>query len=43
LSTVVNADRIYVLERGRVVESGTYHELMEHGGLFANLARRQLV
>ena len=43
LSTVVNADRIYVLERGRVAESGTYLELMEYGGLFANLARRQLV
>ena len=43
LSTVVNADRIYVLERGRVVESGTYRELMEHDGLFASLTRRQLV
>jgi ATP-binding cassette subfamily C protein len=43
LSTVVNADRIYVLERGRVVESGTFPELMQRQGLFAALARRQLV
>jgi len=42
LSTVVNADRIYVLQAGRVVEDGTYPELMQRQGVFANLARRQL-
>jgi ATP-binding cassette subfamily C protein len=42
LSTVVEADRIYVMDRGRVVECGTYHELMQKGGLFAELARRQM-
>jgi NHLM bacteriocin system ABC transporter ATP-binding protein len=42
LSTVRQADRIYVLERGRVVQSGTYEELMGQGGLFAELAQRQL-
>jgi len=42
LSTVVKADRIFVLEAGRVVESGTYADLMAHLGLFAKLARRQL-
>lgn len=42
LSTVVNADRIYVLRDGRLVESGTYRELMQRRGLFAELARRQL-
>ena len=42
LSTVVKADRIYVLERGRVVESGTYRELMQRRGVFAALARRQI-
>jgi NHLM bacteriocin system ABC transporter ATP-binding protein len=42
LSTVVKADRIYVLDRGRVVESGTYRELMQRRGVFAALARRQL-
>lgn len=43
LSTVQSADRIYVLEQGRIVESGTFAELMSRGGTFAELARRQLV
>jgi ATP-binding cassette subfamily C protein len=42
LSTVINADIIYVLDKGEVVESGTYTELMEKNGLFAALARRQM-
>ena len=43
LSTVMNADRIYVLENGRIVQNGTYDELMdEEGGLFAELAKRQI-
>jgi ATP-binding cassette subfamily C protein len=42
LSTVVNADRIYVLQQGRIVESGTYRELMQRRGVFAELARRQI-
>jgi NHLM bacteriocin system ABC transporter ATP-binding protein len=42
LSTVMNADRIFVLDKGAVVESGAYRELMERGGFFAELARRQL-
>jgi ATP-binding cassette subfamily C protein len=43
LSTVINADRIYVLEGGRVVESGTYGELMARRGVFAKLAGRQIL
>jgi ABC-type multidrug transport system fused ATPase/permease subunit len=43
LSTVVNASRILVIDQGRVVETGTYGELLEQGGLFASLAKRQLV
>lgn len=42
LSTVMNADRILVLRAGRIVESGTYQELMELNGTFAELARRQI-
>lgn len=43
LSTVVNADRIYVIQGGRIVESGIYADLMAANGLFAHLAERQQV
>jgi ATP-binding cassette subfamily C protein len=42
LSTIVAADRIVVLENGRVIESGTYDALMAQKGKFAALAERQL-
>lgn len=37
LSTVANADQIYVLDDGQIVESGTRAELLETGGLFAKM------
>ncbi|MGH3111791.1 MAG: ABC transporter ATP-binding protein, partial [Gaiellaceae bacterium] len=40
LSTVRDADQIVVLDRGRVVELGTYRELLDRGGRFAELAAR---
>jgi subfamily B ATP-binding cassette protein MsbA len=41
LSTVRGADRIYVLDQGRVVETGAHASLMTRGGLYAKLARTQ--
>jgi ABC-type bacteriocin/lantibiotic exporter with double-glycine peptidase domain len=43
LSTIQHADRIFVLDQGRVVESGTYEELLAAGGKFTRLASRQLL
>lgn len=41
LSTVMNADRIHVIEAGRVVETGTHAALIAKGGLYSRLARQQ--
>lgn len=42
LSTVRNADQIIVLEKGRVVEQGTHHELVNKEGKYFELIRNQL-
>ncbi len=42
LSTVVHADRIYVMSAGRIVQQGRHEDLMKEGGLFAELMRRQM-
>jgi ATP-binding cassette subfamily B multidrug efflux pump len=41
LSTIARMDRLVVLDRGRVAESGTHAELLSHEGVYAKLWRRQ--
>src|SRR5262249_5788204 len=43
LSTIKSADRILVMQRGRLAEAGSYAELMAQNGIFAELAQRQLI
>ena len=42
LSTLEQADRIYVMQAGKVVQCGTFEELIEVGGVFRELVRRQI-
>jgi ATP-binding cassette subfamily B multidrug efflux pump len=41
LSTIARMDRLVVLDKGRIVESGTHAQLLEHGGLYARLWQHQ--
>ncbi|MDH3771017.1 MAG: hypothetical protein OET79_08540, partial [Nitrospirota bacterium] len=41
LSTVVGADLIAVVDNGRIIETGTHHELLARGGSYAQLYQRQ--
>jgi ABC-type multidrug transport system fused ATPase/permease subunit len=43
LSTIRNATRILLFDSGRVIESGTFDELVAQGGRFAQLARAQFM
>jgi ATP-binding cassette subfamily B protein len=43
LATVHNANRILVFDSGRIAESGSFDELVELGGQFAELARSQFM
>ena len=41
LATVLKADRILVMDEGRIIEEGTHQSLIRQGGLYAKLARLQ--
>ena len=43
LATIRNANRILVFEAGRIIETGTFDELVQHGGTFAALAKTQFM
>ena len=42
LSTVMNADRIIVMENGQIIQSGAFEELISQAGPFAEFAKRQI-
>lgn len=43
VSTVKNADKIVVLENGRIAEEGSHEELIEQNGIYAGIYGRQLL
>ena len=43
LSTIQRLDRILVFDGGRIVESGTYDDLVKRGGAFYRLVQRQML
>ena len=43
LSTIQNCDRILCLDQGHIVEEGTYEELMQKNGFFAELVKKQQI
>ena len=42
LSTIRNCDKIFVMDAGKIVETGNFDELVKRGGIFSNLVKRQM-
>ena len=43
ISTIKNADKIIVMEEGKIVEQGTHNELLNQGGVYAEMYQNQLL
>ncbi len=43
LSTIIDADRIYVMSGGKIVQTGRFSQLIAEAGPFQDLARRQML
>ncbi|MGA0986517.1 MAG: ATP-binding cassette domain-containing protein, partial [Candidatus Nanopelagicales bacterium] len=43
LSTVINADKIVVLDQGRIIQQGTHEDLLRQGGIYRELFETQLI
>lgn len=43
LSTIINSDVIYVLDKGKIVETGSHEKLLKKNGAYARLYTKQLV
>lgn len=43
ISSIKNADHIYVLDEGRIIEEGTHQDLLKRGGYYASMYKKQLI
>jgi ATP-binding cassette subfamily B protein len=43
ISSIINADHIYVLDEGKIIEEGTHQDLLKEGGYYASMYKKQLI